>query len=88
MLILLTYLAAVESPFAFGTLFGTPTGAKGDFFMSKNYLLATPANWFFRRKVPDELRATLGRRECESVYIRRESEQNVVDGPNNHENCF
>jgi hypothetical protein len=77
MLILLTYLATVESPFAFGTLFGTPTGAKGDFFMSKNYLLATPANWFFRRKVPDELRATLGRRELK-VSLKTGSKQTAL----------
>ncbi|MCE1227407.1 MAG: site-specific integrase [Geobacteraceae bacterium] len=45
--------------------------------MSKSYLLATPANWFFRRKVPDELRTVLGRRELK-VSLQTGSKQTAL----------
>ena len=45
--------------------------------MSKSYLLATPANWFFRRKVPPDLRSTLGRRELK-VSLKTGSKQTAL----------
>ena len=45
--------------------------------MSKCYLLATPANWFFRRKVPPELRDKLGRREIK-VSLKTGNKQAAI----------
>ena len=45
--------------------------------MSKNYLLATPANWFFRRKVPPDLRNIFGRRELK-VSLKTGSKQTAL----------
>ena len=45
--------------------------------MSKSYLLATPANWFFRRKIPDDLRHKFCRRELK-VSLKTGSKQTAL----------
>jgi hypothetical protein len=58
-------------------IFYQPTGTKGDFFMAKCYILQTPANWFFRRSVPADLRDKLGRREIK-VTLQTGSKQAAI----------
>ncbi|MEI6208583.1 MAG: site-specific integrase [Desulfuromonadales bacterium] len=45
--------------------------------MSKCYILQTPANWFFRRSVPADLRDKLGRREIK-VTLQTGSKQAAI----------
>ncbi|MEI6306698.1 MAG: DUF6538 domain-containing protein, partial [Deltaproteobacteria bacterium] len=45
--------------------------------MARCYILKTPANWFFRRKVPSDLRDKLGRREIK-VSLKTGSKQEAM----------
>ncbi len=45
--------------------------------MAKCYILQTPANWFFRRSVPADLRDKLGRREIK-VTLQTGSKQAAI----------
>jgi len=45
--------------------------------MAKCYILETPANWFFRRKVPADLRDKIGRREIK-VSLKTGSKQEAI----------